>query len=128
MISQLNPTTQILFTSAARTTGTSTPKIVNPGYRGVILTLNITAGCSVTDTLTLYVCQVDPVTGTWGGVSGYLAANSNALYRYAYYPHASSIGSTQGAVASVLPAELAFTTGHATANPITFSASALWLP
>ena len=81
-----------LLPSAARTATLSTPNQTNPGARGVILTLNVTANPGGVETLTLQLQNMlptDPTITQAIAASIVSAAASNGTYRLYVYPGAS---------------------------------------
>jgi hypothetical protein len=80
-----------LLASSTRTVSVTAANMTNHNSGGVILTLDVTANPGGTETLTLIIRHVDPVTGkiTPGAATFPIPAATNGLFRLFVYPGAS---------------------------------------
>ncbi|HEY3285004.1 MAG TPA: hypothetical protein VGN26_22255 [Armatimonadota bacterium] len=90
-----------LLALGARTTGAYTPVQTNVNARGVILSLQVTAGPGGSETLSLYLRFQDPVSSSTANVLAVLAVpagsySSRGLFRLIVAPGASSAPESSG--------------------------------
>jgi len=81
------PAEIVVFASAARTaTATSNTFRNDYGYRGLLLTLDVTAASGTSPTLALSIQAYDPVSGNWEKLLEGAAVSTTGTHTYFLYP------------------------------------------
>jgi len=123
-----NNAEHIFFSSAARTATVSGSDVVNPRWRGLIVTLDVTA-VTATPSITLTIEYKDPASGKYEALLVGAAVTTTGTHTYIVYPGgdvtaAEDIVEVQGVP---LPYRFRITMTHADADSITYSVGGCFL-
>lgn len=130
MVGGGSPVNGTIYPSAARTATPAAVTLINPGYRGVVLSLDVTIA-SGTGGLTVNVSQIDPATGEAMAINGGGAAITT-VRAATYWVCAGASGST-GAIHDLTavplpPGSWQVQVAHGDASSYTYSLGYQMLP
>jgi len=122
-----NNTEITLLASATRNSDTTSPYQTNYNARGVVIYLNVTA-VPGTDTITLGVNAVDPVSGNVAKLHAFSAISDVGFYRYIVYPGCTDTPSdVAGKISMPLPRKWYVHIFHSGSGDFTYSVGASYI-